>query len=267
MTVDFEYDNILLSGFGFILCEFSGNSGFQVVNNGSDIKFTTTPILNGNQWLSAGAKYSECLSATFNICKTPCLSNDYEIEEITVDEITRLSRWLCRKSYKKFKLIKEGYEQIYFEGSFTLDRVMMGGKVIGLELKLTTNRPFALYEPYIKTLKFTTANQMIMFRDVSDEIGYINAEATITCNASGDLVIHNSAEDRETIIKNCKAGEVITMKYPIISSSIDTHKLQDDFNFNFFRIANSWDNPVNKITVSLPCTIKFTYSPIRKVGV
>lgn len=267
MTVDFEYDNILLSGFGFVLCEFSNNGGFQTVDNGSDIKFTTTPILNGNQWLSAGAKYEECLSATFQICKNPCLSNNDEIEEITVDEITQLTRWLCRKEFKKFKIIRDGYEQIYFEGSFTLDRIKFNDKVVGLELNLTTNRPFALYEPYIKTLNFTSANQTLIFRDISDEIGFINAEATITCNASGNLVIHNSVEDRDTIIKNCVAGEVIIMKYPIISSSISSHRIQDDFNFNFFRIANSWNNPVNKITASLPCTIKFTYSPIRKVGV
>lgn len=267
MTVDFEYDNILLSGFGFALCEFSDGNGFKTVDNGSDIKFTTTPILNGNQVMSAGAKYEECLSATFSICKSPCLFNDDESAEITVDEITQLSRWLCRKEFKKFKLIKEGYEQIYFEGSFTLDRIMFNGEVVGLELKLTTNRPFALYEPYKKTLNFTTANQTMIFRDISDEIGYINAEVSITCKASGNLVIYNSVEDRETVINNCTSGEVITMKYPIISSSISSHRIQDDFNFNFFRIANSWNNPVNKITTSLPCTMTFTYSPIRKVGV
>lgn len=268
MAVDFEYDNLLLSGFGFMICEFSNNSGFQTVNNGSDIKFTTTSILNGNQWLSAGAKYNECLSATFNICKTPCLSNNnIDIEEITVEEITQLSRWLCRKTFKKFKLIKDGYEQIYFEGSFSLDRIMINDKVVGLELKLTTNRPFALYEPYKKTLKFTSPMQTLSFRDISDEIGFIYAEATIICHASGDLGIYNSIEDRETVIKNVIAGEIITMKYPVISSSVASHKIQDDFNFNFFRIANSWNNVVNKITVSLPCTIQFTYSPIRKVGV
>lgn len=267
MFVDFEYDGILLSGFGFIVCEFSSSGGVDTISNGSNIKFTTVPILNGNKFLAAAAQYTECLSATFNICKSPCLSDDTQIEPITVDEITRLSRWLCRKEYKKFKIFKEGYEQIYFEGSFTINRVMLNDKVIGLELQFTSNRPFAQYEPIIKTLRFTTAGQSFIFRDLSDEIGYINVDATITCNASGDLTIHNSAENRTTVINHCINGEIITMKYPIISSSISTHKIQDDFNYTFFRIANSWDNSVNKITASLPCTIKFSYSPIRKVGV
>lgn len=265
--VDFEYDGLLLSGFGYMICSFSGAGGFETVDNGSDIEFTTSPILHGNQWISAGTEYKECLSATFSICKTPCLSNEGEIEEITVDEVTRLSRWLCRKQYRKFKLIKDGYEQVYFEGSFSLDRIMFGEKIVGVELKLVTNRPFGLYEPIVKTLTFTKANQALIYRDISDEIGYINAETTITCNGSGDLVVYNSIEDRYTIVCNCIAGEVITMNYPNISSSVSSHRIQDDFNFNFFRIANTWDNPTNKITTSIPCVIKFKYSPIRKVGV
>ena len=267
MTIDFEYDNILLSALGYIICDFSNSSGFKTVNNGSDIKFTTTSILNGNQWLATGTKYSECLSTTFSICKSPCLSDEYDIGEITVDEITWFSRWLCRKTYKKFKLIKEGYEQIYFEGSFTMDRIMFNERVVGLELKFTTNRPFALYEPCTKTLNFTSSNQTLTFRDISDEIGYIYADTTITCGSSGDFVLYNSVDDRYIVINNCTAGEVITMNYPVIKSSLTTHRIQDDFNFNFFRISNAWNNSLNKITASMPCTIKFTYSPIRKVGV
>ena len=57
------------------------------------------------------------------------------------------------------------------------------------------------------------------------------------------------------------------MEYPIISSSIPSHKIQNDFNYNFFRISNTEDKIVNDITFSIPCEVELTYSPIKKVGV
>jgi cellulose synthase/poly-beta-1,6-N-acetylglucosamine synthase-like glycosyltransferase len=92
-------------------------------------------------------------------------------------------------------------------------------------------------------------------------------DVEIICKQDGNLVIHNSIEDRDTVIKNCIAGEVITMKYPVIASSIQSHQIQNDFNYNFFRVANNYRDRVNKITFSLPCTMKISYNPIRKVGV
>lgn len=267
MFIDFEYDNIRLSGYGYMICDLTSNNSVQTVTNGAEIEFQTTPILRGQLHMSTGTEYTECLTTKFHICKNPCFFEN-KIPEITVDEITRLTRWLSRKEYKKLKFLnKDGYEQIYYEGSFNVSRVLLGSKVIGLELTLTTNRPFGLYEPITKKLDFSSANQTLIFRDISDEIGFLNIKANITCKGTGNLIIHNSIENRDTIINNCTNGEIITMNYPNISSSVSTHRIQEDFNFNFFRIANTWDNPVNKITVSLPCIIKFTYSPIRKVGV
>ena len=56
------------------------------------------------------------------------------------------------------------------------------------------------------------------------------------------------------------------MNYPVIQSSISSHNIQNDFNWNFFRIANTYDNSRNDLTISLPCAIKVEYSPIVKVG-
>ena len=56
MYTDFEYDGIRLSGYGYMLCEFSSN-GLQTVTNGAKIKFSTTPILRGGLWISSGTWY------------------------------------------------------------------------------------------------------------------------------------------------------------------------------------------------------------------
>ena len=102
--------------------------------------------------------------------------------------------------------------------------------------------------------------------DTSYEEGYIYPHTEITIVEDGDLDIYNAIEDRHTIIKNCIAGEVITMDYPIIQSSISSHNIQNDFDWNFFRVANTFNNSRNDLSTSIPCIIKITYSPIVKVG-
>ena len=102
--------------------------------------------------------------------------------------------------------------------------------------------------------------------DSSYEEGFIYPEMEITVKKDGNLKIHNSVENREMYIKNCVAGEIITLDYPVIKSSISSHNIQNDFNWIFFRVANTYDNSRNDLTISLPCSIKIKYSPIVKVG-
>lgn len=77
----------------------------------------------------------------------------------------------------------------------------------------------------------------------------------------------NSFNNRVMRIANCKTGEVIKVSYPMISSSLDSHKIQNDFNWSFFRLENTFRDKKNKITLSLPCVVRITYSPIVKVTI
>lgn len=105
-----------------------------------------------------------------------------------------------------------------------------------------------------------------ILNDASYEEGYIYPYIEITVKEDGNLNIYNAIEDRNTYIANCVAGEIITMNYPIIQSSISSHNIQNDFNYNFFRVANTFENSRNDLTISLPCVIKIVYSPIVKIG-
>lgn len=264
---DFEYAGFLLSDFGYIMCSFDGGSQ-ETISNGSNITFNTSPILHGSKYVLTSTSYEECLSTTFQICKNPCNVSDQADMEIDNEELSLLMRWLNRKEFHELRFIEEGYENIYFEGSFNISKIMLGGKLMGLELNLVTNRPYGLYEPVKRLFNITEANQTISFKDISDEMGYIYpTEFEVTCNAAGDLMIYNEMEKRETTIKNCIAGEVIKMNYPVISSSVTEHKIQNDFNYNFFRIANEYNDKTNRITFSMPCSVKFVYQPVKKVGV
>lgn len=260
---DFEYDNKNLSDFNMVICQFGGSKGLDTINNGSEIAFNMVSTLNGKKHELVSTVYESCLETTIQICKNSCTS---DVAEISSTEFRELTRWLNRHKFLKFKILDEDHIDIYYEAAINISRIEIDGKLYGLELNILTNRPFALKEPKTIIIKNLSQNGKHSINDTSYEEGYIYPSVEITVCADGNLNIYNKLEDRNTFIANCKKNEVITMDYPIIQSSISSHNIQNDFNWNFFRIANTYDNSRNDLTISLPCTIKVKYSPIVKVG-
>lgn len=260
---DFLYGEHCLSEFGMILCRFDSNSGFETVSDGSEITFNTVPVQNGQKHELTSVQFDSCLEATLQICKFSCKG---DIREITAAEHRQLTGWLSRKKFLKLKILDEDFIDIYCEAMINVKKIELEGRLYGLELDVFTNRPYMLKEPKTIVVKNIVENGKHSINDESYEEGYIYPHTEITINESGDLNIHNAMENRNTIIKNVSAGEVITMDYPVISSSISSHNIQNDFNWNFFRVANTYDNSRNDLTISIPCIIKVKYSPIVKVG-
>lgn len=263
-AMDFEYDGLRLSDFGYMLCNFDGG-GMDTIEMGSTISFNTIPTLGGVKHELTSAAYEDCLTATLQICKNQCDGN--QDLEMSVDDIRNLMRWLNRKNFHKFKLIDTDYASIYFEASFNVSKIEMDGKVYGLELEMTTNMPFAMQEPVIIKINNDKPGVVRKFSSNSDEDGFIYANMKIEIKQDGDLIIDGITENRTTVIKNCKDGEVITIDYPIIKSSLDSHKIQNDFNWVFFRVNTTFKDMDNEFAASLPCVITIIYSPIAKVGI
>lgn len=261
-AVDFEFDGRRLSEFGMIICTF-GSKGLDTVSNGSQITFNTTSTLGGAKHELTSVQYEDCLEATIQVCNNLCSGGNMEISPSAFRELTR---WLSRKEFLKLKFLSEDYIDLYYEAKFDISRIELDGKIIGLELAIKTNRPFALKEAKTITIENLEHNGKHSVNDESHEEGYIYPYTEITINGGGDLNIYNAIENRNTYIANCKNGEVITMDYPIIQSTKSDHKIQNDFNWNFFRLANTYSMSRNDLTISLPCTIKIKYSPIVKVG-
>lgn len=259
---DFFYDGKNLSDFGFIVCNF-GDKGLDTVSDGCQISFNTIPVLGGAKSELTSAQYEDCLETTIQICKHSCNGG---VQEVTVAEHRNLTRWLNRKKFLKFKPLSEEYIDLYFEASFNISRIELDGRLFGFELEVVTNRPFALKEPRVINIKNLVQNGSHSINDTSHEEGYIYPHTEIIISQNGNLKIHNAIENRDTYIANCVAGEVITMDYPVIQSSISSHNIQNDFNWNFFRVANTYENSRNDLTISIPCSIKIEYSPIVKVG-
>ena len=261
---NFLYDNYLLSDFGMIICKF-GSDGIQTSSAGSHIAFETISTMNGAKHELVSVEYDNCITATFQICKNPCGGNTDN--EISIDEFRNIMKWLNRKEFHKFQLIDDEYINIYFEATFNVSKIEFNGKIYGIELEMVTNRPYAIHEPIILQIKNTELNGVKKIYSKSDDEGYIYPEMEILIKDDCNLEIHNSLEDRTMRIANCKSGEIIKINYPIIETSDGEHKINNDFNWNYFRIANTFRDKENIITISHPCTIKIKYSPVVKVGI
>lgn len=100
--------------------------------------------------------------------------------------------------------------------------------------------------------------------DTSYLTGTIIPDLTITCLEAGDLHLSNEFTGSNMVIKNCSANEVITVDGDamLISSSNSSHKLWNDFNFEFFKIGNSYHIDENIISSSIACNLTIKYKPI-----
>lgn len=266
-ATDFIYDGHKLSDFGFMICTFN-SGGTDVVTAGSNITFNSLKQYGGVYYAQTDTEYGECFTTTFDICKVNNLASG---ADITLEEFRALMRWLNRREFCTFSLVDDydkSWNTIYFEGSFNIERINFAGRLIGLTLTFQSNRPFGVGPAITETLTATSANQVCSLTNESDEIGALYPEtAVITCKKSGTLSISNSIDDWTVYIANCTAGEIITMQCSsqIITSSLSSHKLYNDFNFNFLRLYREYDNKQNDYTISIPCEIKITYRPVIKV--
>lgn len=265
---DFEYDGQSAKNMGLAICTFgSGGGDFETNSAGSEINFHMTPVGHGEYQLFPDTSYDNVIEATFQVCKLI----DCKMSPLTFEDQRNIARWLNRKEVHKtcfldFNEETSAYDYVEFEGSFNLQEVKMGEHVYGYTLTFISNRPYALGRIVQRNIKATTTNFKYRLYDDSDEIGHVYpTKLTIKCKAAGTLEITNSIEDRTTVIKNCSIGEVITIdKYMNISTSIPSHKIQNDFNYCYFRVANKYDDRMNVLTISIPCEIKLEYSPIIK---
>lgn len=262
-ATDFVYDSHSLSDYGFMIGKIDSSNGTETFDVGSQITFNTTSQYNGKYNALTGTQYDSCVTCTFQICKIPCNTQDMEITSI---EFRELIRWLNRKEFLPFNFCIETGDIVYFDASFNVKKITVGGILYGLELTMETNRPFGYGDKIVSTMNFSNTTKTFEIEDPSDEIGYVYPDMKITCSASGDLSIKNTEQDCTMLIQNCSSGETITISgnAQIITTSSTTHKICNDFNYQFMRIGNTFTNRKNTLSVSSPCSIELSYNPIIK---
>lgn len=258
---DFEYDGILLSDLECIVCSFDGTPDPN--GTGNEISFNLVSTRHGEKFEFISSQYDDTLELVFQICRNPCMgANPYFSRE----EVEYICSWLSRRNFHKFKVKEENYENLYFESSSNIKRVTNGSNVIGFEITMKTNSPNPFYEP-ISITTTLSPNTPHRFESVSDEESCIYPKMIIKVKQDGDLHIINERDSsHEMFIKNCKNGEVITVDYPMIETSLISHKILNDFNWSFYAIWSNFYNRTNSIQSTLPCEITMTYNPIAKIG-
>jgi len=265
VATDFEYDGEYLKNKGCVICNSDSSSGFESIDNISVRTFDSLSQYNGKKFTLTTSYYEDRIEITFQICKDVCLYK--KATAFTSYEIKELKRWLGRPSYHKFKLIQPEWSNYYMNGSFNITELQLMGKTYILELKFVSDAPMAKHEPITNGCTIAEpSKEHFSFIDISDEIGQIYPNVIIECLSDGDLDIYNEKQDRHTVFKNCKEGEIITITNDlIIATSLPSHKIQNDFNYKFLSISNTYKSRINRFTFSIPVKIKMKYSPFAKV--
>ena len=265
---DFEYDGKCLSEFGFIVCEFDGDGGLKSSESGSEINFITSPIQGGRRFIQGGSKYDKCLTTTFQIAKNPAFFAQDTLV-ISAEEFRAISRWLNRREFlwfHSFDLEEDMREEPWFRASFKLTKIEIGGRTYGIQLDMTTDAPFG-YGPEVEEVFEFDANELTAeFTDMNDEIGETYPILHIVCGDSGTLTLENDRTGCACTIENCVASEELDFSgdTKIVSTNSVSHDIANDFNYDFFRFANSFEDRDNTITASMPCTVEMRYRPILK---
>lgn len=258
---DFSFRGELLSDKGYTLCEFGSSSSASVVTTDSQRDFTSVQMFAGKYHPILYYTYGTALIMEMYICKTDAA----EDEVITPAEAVSLKRWLEAPTPQQLKIGETGYEDYFWSGVFNVEEVRIYSDIVGLHLTFTSTAPFG-YKDTVELSGTVAANGTVSIDDTSDEEGYIYPDISITLQSAGTLKITNDYDQRQTIVYNCSSGETITFTHLLqILSNLDSHALGDDFNYKFIRIHNSYDDTVNTLTFSLPCTYSISYNPIAKV--
>lgn len=242
-----------------VLCTFD-SSILETTSSGSKIELSTQKLQGRNQWYYYSSTYNEALTFTAQMIKK-------DGAEFTRQELATLSRWLLRKDgFKKFEFIGGNLTGITFFVTVTeLNELSVSESVYGVEAKFTCNAPFGYGKEIIQEKEFI-GNDDYVIMNRSDENGYLYPDITIHILQDGDITIRNQ-ENRETIIKKCIVGEVISIDGNSRLISSTKPDISSRFNYKWFRLIRFENEVENKITSTAPCKIKIQYRPIRKVGV
>ncbi len=265
---DFEWCGQSGSLFGLIPCSFSA-SGPETAEEGASLEFTVINVPGSHRWNYLSGRYANALTGTFQVCKNPCITATPYFD---AQELRFYNRWLTRNDgYHKFKIIKncdDGYCEFYFHAQLNVKKIELSGNVIGLEITVTTDSPFAYFEPKTAIMDMTSAPFRYTYTDMSDEVGHLSPVFRITCGTVGDYVLSNTFSGIIAGINGCVQGEVITMdsEHKILSSTARGDAVMKDFNFGWLDIMNTYEKRQNTFTSNLPCTMTMTYSPIAKIG-
>lgn len=255
----FTYNGTSTKSFGIEMCSFDAPSGYEEVSGGTAVDIDAVKPSRHDKWNFYGAAYSAALSFSVHLMK--CDSSEF-----TLTEQADIARWLIRQDgFHAFVFEDSDYSSILFYAAGTkMSTLNIGNRAVGIKVDFICNSPFGFS---METENIYEGGHSYPFENHSEENGYLYPALEIKVNTDGAIKIHNTFDDRETVIENCIAGETISLdnESKIIRTD-SSHDLSNDFNYKWFRIGRIDENNVNTITITGDCVVKMKYQLIRKVG-
>ena len=255
---NFIYDGVSSDDMGVMICSFDG--GDEISTAGSKVEISTAKSPNSYKWLKTNAVYNEQLTFSFSFCKDICNLDGNEMS-ISSEEQAEIIRWLVRKENHYLLFEEDGFENIYYNCTISLEKKQVGGSTIGFTATVLCDAPFGYSEERTAIVN----SEINKIFDTSQEIGYLIPNTVATVINDGTIEIYNDNTNETTKVLNCKSGEEINFTDMMrISSNYPTHKtLYDDFNWVFPKIQNSFTDNVNTFTLT-NCTLRLSWREIRK---
>lgn len=268
MITNFVYNGYSLSNLGYAVVSFE-NAKNGEIDTDSNITYNHLSFMRGKKQPFISAVYEDPLEMKFYIAKNICdydENSDEPMYDITVSNMSFLKRWLVSPTPHNLTIESDDdyYNNIYWRGSFKVEEYVFGDRRIGALLTFECDAPFGYYTDvtYSGTL---VADGSYSYNCTSDEIGWLYPTLTITLLESGDLELTNSADGRITRVNNCLVQEVITFTPNLqISTTFASHKITNDFNYQFYRVNNQMTSIVNTIESNLAIRFSIEYAPICK---
>jgi hypothetical protein len=286
MINDFIFDGRALSDFGYLLVFENSEDVIEV----SGMQFNTVKAALSDENRRVSHTYEQNYTSTFLIMKSYCTNAENDLW-LSNDDIAELTRWLARKQYKWFRFVDddEDDDEIWYRAQIQVRKEFAGDKVLGLQLTVNTNAPYGFTREITKTNWGLDTSRVSPIETwlydhsiqvVSDEEGYIYPDVVVYTESAGTLILRNVTDNnRTTIIKNCVAGETITLTGGDTQqiTSTRTHDFTNHFNYIFPRFMTKYENSLNNLHVECaqgesplvinhPVQVQYKYRGIRKVG-
>lgn len=252
--------------FNLLVCNI-GKEEDDTTSAGSKFTKKTHYSHTLKKWIYYGYEYEEPLTFTFDVIKDPCKTSN---KAFTPTEIQEITNWLMRTDGdKKFVVLNSDWVSIDYFGTCTnIDLRSVAGEIIGLTITLETNAPFGYSD--LKEYKLPRGieggRRGLSAHTSSTEEGKIFVNLEIECTGDGTVYIQDEETGIEFIINNCVNGEIIKVdgETKIITSSVSSHKIYDDFNFQYLYVSREIGG---SFILKGYFTGTLSYRDIYKVGV
>lgn len=262
---DFVFDGKSATNMGLIIASLDNDS--SDLNLGANVTINTSKKIGLHTKYFHSASYDDSISFQLQIFKNNCfkICNQYFSE----DDIFDCMRWLQKDNgYRELILISESDKKYCTKAQINVNRIENGNNTCGLSLSVNTYSPFLFDEEYEKKIEITDDSKYFDIKDTSIREGYQMLNIVVEFLKDGDFEFTTLFDGRTTIFTNCKKGEFVNIdgNNQILTSSVQEHKVYEDFNFIFPKIHNTKFNNLNTFVVNIPCKITIKYSPILMVG-